>query len=188
MIGRNYVDGRQMEQDYYIWIKDLASGWCSAYGSFDHLLSYLYSRAFTFDIPTDANRAADGVEMRLRFAEDNNEYTYRDVHLYLTQPCNMLEMMIALSRRCEDHIMSDPDVGDRSGVWFWEMITSMHLNKMTDDIFDGSRAEDAVDRVLEHTYRSNGDGGLFTIKDPDHDMRYAEIWYQMNWYLAEHLQ
>lgn len=187
MIERNYVDGRQMEEDYYIWLKGLASDWCSAYGSFDKLMSYLYSRTFVCEIPNDNNRAADGLEMRMRFVEETDGYTYRDVHLYLTQPCNMLEMMVALARRCEDYIMSDPDVGDRSGVWFWEMITSMHLDQMTDDIFDGNHAEDAVNMVLEHTYQRNGDGGLFTIADPDRDMRDAEIWYQMNWYLAEHL-
>ena len=187
MMTRNYVDGRQMEADYYIWLKNLASEWCSANGSYDCLLSYLYSRAFNSDIPTDSNRAADGLELRLRFAESTEEYTYRDVYLYLTQPCNMLEMMVALARRCEDYIMSDPDVGDRSGVWFWEMITSMHLDKMTDDIFDGNIAEEAVNTVLNHLYQPNGDGGLFTISDPNHDMRDAEIWYQMNWYLAEHL-
>ena len=34
--------------------------------------------------------------------------------------CSVLEMMIALAIRCEEHIMDDPDVGNRTGQWFWK--------------------------------------------------------------------
>ena len=39
-------------------------------------------------------------------------------------------MMIALAIRCEEHIMDDPDAGDRTGQWFWSMLVSLGLGSM----------------------------------------------------------
>lgn len=38
-----------------------------------------------------------------------------------------LEMIIALAIRLEEHIMDDPDIGNRTGQWFWDMIVSLGL-------------------------------------------------------------
>lgn len=176
----------KIREDYFNWLVDLTCGWCSPYGNYSKLMSYLYSRQFTWTIMSDSNRASDGVETRFRFVEEfGNEYTYRDVYLYLMHPCNVLEMMAALARRCEDHIMGDPSLPDNTAVWFWEMITNMHLEKMTDDYFNEGKVEKIVTDMLDRNYRRDGDGGLFRIHDKDKDMRYVEIWCQLNWFLNE---
>ena len=177
----------QIRDDYRNWLIDLTCNWCSNHGSYTQLMSYLYSREFLAQFENDSNRVQDGQDMRFRFVEafTGAHYTYRDVYKYLTDGCNMLEMMTALAQRCEDHIMGDPDIGDRSGVWFYNMLVNMHLDSMTDDQFDISRVEQIVTNVIEHNYAKNGDGGLFSVKNPTIDMRRAEIWYQMNWYLGE---
>ena len=52
--------------------------------------------------------------------------------------------------------------------------------------FDEDNARIAIDRLLSHSYKRNGDGGLFTLKSRTReDMRKTEIWYQMCWYLDE---
>lgn len=177
----------QIQDDYRNWLIGLTCTWCSNYGSYQQLMQYLYSREFIPIYPNDGNRAQDGVDMRFRFVEMQKglKYTYHDVYNYMPDRCNMLEMMAALAQRCEDHIMGDPDIGDRSGVWFYNMIVNMHLSDMTDDNFDVLTVERAITRVIEHSYARNGDGGLFSVKNPNIDMRTAEIWYQMNWYLGE---
>lgn len=43
------------------------------------------------------------------------------------RPCSVLEMIIALAIRLEEHIMDDPDIGNRTGQWFWDMIVSLGL-------------------------------------------------------------
>ena len=179
--------GSKIREDYYNWLVDLACSWCSRHGDYSALMDYLYAREFTWRIPNDINRADDGFETRFRFIEQNSEYTYRDVYLYLTNPCNVLEMMIALARRCEDHIMGDPSVGDNTGYWFWEMIANMHLDQMTNEYFDENYVDAAVSDMLDGNYQKNGEGGLFRIDDPTKDMRTVEIWCQLCWYLREYM-
>lgn len=177
----------QIRNDYANWLIGLAYTWCFQHGSYKKLMEYLYFHDFVSAYANDDNRIQDGIEMRFRFTESftQTNYTYHDVYKYLTHNCNILEVMIALAQRCEDHIMGDPDAGDQSGVWFWGMITNMHLEGMTDDNFDISLVERRVTGMLNHNYKKNGDGGLFSVRNPNIDMRTAEIWYQMNWHLGE---
>lgn len=176
----------QMRIAYRNWLINKTYSWCVEHGSYRKLLTFLYSQRFYSSIYNDNNRASDGIELRMRFVESQEQYTYRDVYLYLNEPCNMLEMMAALAIRCENHIMGDPDNEDRSGVWFFRMLESSHLDCLTDDqYFDEEYAEVVVSNILNRKYNANGDGGLFTVKNPKEDMRYAEIWFQMNWYLGE---
>lgn len=62
---------------------------------------------------------------------------------------SVLEMLIALSIRLEEHIMDDPEIGDRTGQWFWNMITNLGLGSMDDRKFNENRVEDIVTRFLE---------------------------------------
>lgn len=177
----------KIRDDYFNWLVDLTCSWCAPHGNYSKLMAYLYYRQFTWTMMSDSNRATDGVDIRFRFVEEyaEDDYTYRDVYLYLTHPCNVLEMMAALAKRCEDHIMGDPSQSDNTAVWFWEMITNMHLDRMTDDRFNEEKVEEIVTNMLERNYDKSGDGGLFRIHDREKDMRYVEIWCQLSWYLNE---
>lgn len=85
--------------------------------------------------------------------------------------CSVLEMMIALAIRCEEHIMDDPDVGNRTGQWFWNMIVNLGLGSMNDSKFDRAYIEENVQRFLERKYSRNGAGGLFTVNHSRYDLR-----------------
>jgi len=93
--------------------------------------------------------------------------------------------MVALALRCEDDYTGDPEIGNRTGQWFFEMIESLGLSSMTDRRFDEEYVDKAIDIFLDREYKRNGEGGLFTIKNSHRDMRNAEIWYQMCWYLDD---
>ena len=92
-------------------------------------------------------------------------------------------MMVALALRCEEHIMEDTNYGDRTSKWFWGMIDSLGLSDMYNDRFNLSYANVIMNRFMNRNYDRNGRGGLFTVKNPEHDMRSTEIWYQMCMYL-----
>lgn len=94
-------------------------------------------------------------------------------------------MMVALAVRLEEHIMTDDDYGDRTGVWFWEMVENLGLIEMTDTNCVEGYIRDVIQRFLNHDYSINGKGGLFTVKYCDQDLRYSEIWYQACWYLDD---
>ena len=152
--------------------------------SFRKLLTHLHDVRFKYFIPKDQNRAEDGVALRLRFVHDrgydNMENRILDI---LDFPCSVLEMMIALAIRCEVDIMDDPQVGDRTTQWFWEMVVSLGLGSQQDTRYDAQYVDTVLDIFLHREYEPNGKGGLFTIKHCDRDLRDVEIWHQLCWYL-----
>ena len=84
----------------------------------------------------DADRAEDGINLRYRFGYENG-YESAMIASYLDdRPCSVLEMMVALSMKMEEQIMDDPDIGDRTSVWFWKMIDNLGLGTMHDGIID----------------------------------------------------
>jgi hypothetical protein len=150
---------------------------------YSKLMSCLFDSIFEPIIDMDENRAEDGKNLRYRFGSENN--VPRSVVLVELDDykCNMLEMMIALSIRCEDTIMTDDEFGDRTGEWFWNMIVSLGLGTMNDQRFDEKYVNIIINRFINRQYRRNGEGGLFTVDGIKKDMRKFEIWYQMCWYL-----
>lgn len=170
--------------EYFMWLVSLVyHEEYSGKASYKNLLTYLHQTDFIYSILTDGNRAEDGMDLRYRFAFERN-YNYANVDRYLARPCSVLEMMVALSVRCEEQIMDDPDIGNRTGHWFWGMIVNLGLDSMNDTRFDARFVEEKLRIFLNREYERNGKGGLFTVENCRYDMRNLEIWYQMSWYLS----
>ena len=151
--------------------------------SYRKLLNHLHQIDFQYTHPMDENRAEDGTDLRYRFGYEN-KYEGSMIASYLdNRPCSVLEMLIALAFRCEEHIMQDSDAGDRMGQWFWNMIVSLGLGSMSDSRYNEREVDRILDIFLNRTYDANGRGGLFTIEDCPYDLRAVDIWYQMMWYL-----
>ena len=153
--------------------------------SYRKLMMRLHDTEFYYILPMDGNRAEDGVDLRYRFGYENSYEQAAIADALDDRPCSILEMMIALAIRCEEHIMDNSDIGDRTGQWFWSMIVSLGLGPMTDAKFDKEFVDDILVRFLERDYEPNGEGGLFTIKNCNRDQRSVEIWYQMHKYLED---
>lgn len=166
---------------YFDWLYDLA---CSErFGestSYRSLLLRLYEIEFIPVLEKDENRAEDGINMRYRF----EFYTNKHVRPYLSKPCSILEMMLALCVRCEEDIMDDGELGDRTSQWFWNMIINLGLGSMDDARYNRKHVDDVIDKFIYREYERDGRGGLFTIKNCRADLRDVEIWYQMNWYIS----
>ena len=92
-------------------------------------------------------------------------------------------MMVALAIRCEETIMDNPEMGDRTTQWFWAMVVSLGLGSMTNETYDEKEVSNIVTIFLQREYAPNGKGGLFTIKNTKKDLRDVEIWHQLCWYL-----
>ena len=160
---------------YFEWLSNYV---IDGHRNYRKLLLELHNTEFYYTVEGDENRAKDGTKLRYIFA------SHRDIDIECLQgPCSVLEMMIALSNRCENQIMYDPDIGDRTGYWFWLMIDSLGLTEMADDQYDVNMVRRKIKKFLNRNYSSNGKGGLFTIRGFKQDMREIEIWYQMNFYL-----
>ena len=172
----------RINDEYFEWLCELVDiGRFARQVSYRKLLAHLHNIEFTWFVPHDDNRADDGIQLRRRFAIDRHDMTLSS---YIYGPCSVLEMMIALAIRCEETIMDDALMGDRTGQWFWGMIGNLGLNSMTDSRFDREYVDDSIARLLNREYEPDGKGGLFTVRHCNHDMRTVEIWCQLSWYLG----
>lgn len=171
----------RINKDYFEWLCELIdSNRYSRQVSYRQLLSHLHDIEFTCLHPRDENRADDGVQLRRRYGLSRDDASLAD---YIRGPCSVLEMMVALAIRCEETIMDDTAMGDRTGQWFWGMVHNLGLSPMKDYHFDRKFVDDVIARFLNREYGPDGRGGLFTVKNCNYDMRDVEIWCQLSWYL-----
>ena len=180
----------QIRSEYFDWLYDFVCTSKNFPGvSYRKLFSLLHDIEFIYILSNDENRYDDGIELRRRFSLEKLGYTVYDKDGYdyildiLDSPCSVLEMLIALSLRCEEEIMDDPRYGSRLKQWFWGMIKTLGLQTMTDDNFDESFVERKIFIFLNRQYDSDGSGGLFYIPNSNEDMRELSIWAQLNRYL-----
>ena len=172
----------RINDDYFEWLCEVVdSKRFSKHVSYRKLLMHLHNIEFTWFIPYDDNRADDGIMLRRKYALARHDEELSD---YISGPCSVLEMMAALAIRCEESIMDDTLFGNRTGQWFWGMIHNLGLSPMNDSNFDAEFVDDVIARFLNREYEPDGKGGLFTIKNCDHDLRTVEIWRQLSWYLG----
>lgn len=175
-----------MNDSYFCWLVGLIGDQYIEM-NYQKLLDKLYRTVYIWELDYDKNRAVDGLYLRREFMDQGGFWNGCGV---ADQDCSVLEMMVALARRAEHDIMYDPEIGDRTGLWFWTMIENLHL-----DIYDDFHwFEDEVNRILDvflhHKYEENGHGGAFPTQKVTHkvthDLRKTDLWWQLNVYLEEH--
>ena len=168
--------------EYFEWLSNLVCEQRHYNPIYRKLLMRLHDTEFRYSIPRDRNRAADGEDLRYRFATVRG-YDIATTVADLGRPCSVLEMMVALAIRCEEQIADDYRYGNRTSQWFWGMVVNMGLGPMTDDMYDEACVTLILDKFLDRQYDPDGKGGLFRIRNCDVDLRKVEIWYQLCWYL-----
>jgi hypothetical protein len=152
-------------------------------------------------IPTngnDADRAAEGLELRIRYNDilakkaGEGEFVTPDVHAIFGE-CRVLEMLIALSMRMYD-LMQDMGLYNSVSRWFWEIMANVGFDILddyawgSDDSIEAFHNEDFVHDICNEIMRPSGPkinqkGGWFYLKD----WAVIEIWYQMHRYLKQYV-
>lgn len=184
-----------ISKQYFDWLCTIVTSGRRYYKSqYSKLLRFLHSVDFVYTMDRDGNRFEDGIDMRYRFGKTINPASQRVIALELdNKPCSMLEMMVGLSCRCEEQIMSNSSYGNRTAEWFWNMVESLGLMWATDNKFDAMKCSRVIDRFLNREYEPTGRGGLFSVEVVDDDgnvvdLTTQEIWYQAMWYLNSVLE
>lgn len=171
---------------YFRWLCGQVCDLHHPYNKYSGLLETLHEMPFTYTIEMDRNRDFDGRKLRYDFADDFRVPSLEMTHIFGDQPSSVLEMMIALSVRCEDTIMYDEDLGNQTGVWFWHMIENLGLMNQTNRHLNRGIIHRTIRKFLNREYNYDGSGGGFVrLKHPREDLRNVEIWYQFMWYLVE---
>lgn len=173
----------KIEDIYFDWKYKLMN--TERYQSYRKLFIKLDRIEYKYTIPLDENRLIEGVGLRFIFGEDVGIHSVDIMKTFDNQRCSVLEMLIALAIKCEQEIMWDPDLGDRTDKWFWEMLTNLNLHNMVDESFNEEYVEEVINKWLNRDYNYYGEGNIFVIQNPRQDLREVETWYQLCWYLEE---
>lgn len=144
------------------------------------LCSQLFKTEFVWFIPNDDNRLLDGLDIRTEFVD--LEEGSKVPGSWYSEPCSVLEMLIALCRRMAFESSNEPD------FWFWTIMENLNLRQFVDELYDDDVAilvDETLLNVNERKYHADGTGGLFPLLHPGTDQRQVELWYQMSQYLLE---
>lgn len=138
------------------------------------LMDILFGTPFTWVIPADEHRYADGLELRQDFLRRRSIKR----NALDAIPISILEVLIAFANRAS----FQTDIPART--WFWEFIANLGLDKFKHiSESDVPFIEDVLYTFTWRIYEPNGIGGMFPIEHTEHDQREIEIWYQFCEYI-----
>ena len=139
------------------------------------LVSALAEVEFVWRHPMDENRAIDGLELRSDFEYETGEYL--DKTSGLIPQCSMFEMLAALAIRCENQLMRNSLLGDRTSKWFFEFLDNLGILECN---------ERDVDHIVDvcHDFM-NGRKDMFPLKKRGIKQKNEQIWKQLMAYLNE---
>ena len=166
----------ELRSEYFMWLSSLVTGE-------EHLilLKQLHQMEFYSLIDRDYNLEIKAKNLRDEFSPGCERI--------IVGPASVLEVLIVLAGEM-DYILWNPDIGDRSAEWFWEMITNLGLDDLSDDRYfergGTERVVKVVHRFLDRRYTRAGRGNIFWTNNKSKDLRGIELWYQLNDYVKEH--
>lgn len=161
---------------YFNYLSSLIEG-----DEYSILLSILDDTEFIVKVRGDENRLYDVLNLR-------NLYGGKIERIEPT----VLELLISLAVTCENKIMRG-DEDNRTPEWFWMICTNLGLDKYNDIYCENNlNSSYEIRRIVEvfneRTYKRNGVGSAFPLPNTKKDMRRVELWYQLNWYMAENFK
>lgn len=169
----------RIEQLYFRWLIQMV---CSPYEieTYSMVLMNLHDTEFISEMEMDDNLIDNCYSMRDRFLDDNRLIADLDL------PISILEIMVYISVEIEDTIMDNDAYGDRTGLWFWEMMDSLGLKNINNIKYDESVVNDILEKFIYHKYNKSGKGGLFTVCKSRYNATTESIWNQAMIFLTDY--
>jgi len=168
-------------EDYLYWLIGLVCDNDDRSSNYIALFNELQSIEFYWSIELDSNRSSDGMRLRELYS---NETGRRLPECDINRPVSLLEVLVAIAMRCEDDIMHESALGDRTPKWFWGMMNNLGFNAENDDNIEPNYVQTKCEQLLSRNY-SIHDSGLFYTKDPrcHRNFRKIDLWEQLNHWL-----
>ena len=171
-----------MSDAYFRWLLGLLGDDYLA-NNYEKLLSAMFHKEFRWTLEYDENRAEDGLGLRRLFTKEFRISAKNEPN-WAQNGCSVLEMLISLAKKCEDELIYNPDVGDRTDKIFWTMLENLGLDIYDDYGFYADEVDEILERFLDRKYAPDGSGNIFILRR--YDPRKIDLWLQMNLYLREH--
>ena len=172
----------RVRNNYFDWLCELIGG----KKNYSLLFHKLFTTEFYWVVEFDDDRAKDAKDLRRTFLNMVGSPDLTGLNYV-----SVLEVLIALSISCEDNLMANRDLGDRTPEWFWMMITNLGLQVYSDNNWNLDSENDVayiIDIWLSRRYAFNGVGGAFPLQICHTDQRKINLWYQLQAYLQENFE
>lgn len=175
---------------------------CAGGVPFGEMVERMFERDFIvedIEIKEDEIRATDAMELRRRYADEigselgKSEHDIDRIWKSIHGKCSILELIVSLCFRL-DEMVNEDEPGTMVSSFFMILIRNLGL------VLPGNyppistglpfNEDQILDRFLKREYEQDGTGGgLFPLSEWDgvKDQRKVPIWYQMNAWLAEHM-
>lgn len=171
------------------------SGMCSAGSAICDICRVMFDTDFIWDekIKEDEIRATDAMELRRRYADEiganlaKNEHDIDRIWKSVHGKCSVLEVLVSICFRL-DEMLNENEPGEMVGMFF--DILCGNLGFVFSEAFDEAETVRIIERFLKREYAEDGSGGgLFPVVLPigNKNQKVLPIWYQMNAWLAEHM-
>lgn len=183
-------DEEATRETYIQWLYSLVGLNQPEYNHYWRIIRRLFRREYYYLVNNDVNRFEDGMMLRDRFCSEYN-YNVDMFTRYVDFPCTVLEMLVAFAERIDQEIMWDPEMGNRTAQWFWQMIWNLGIDpiRYSDEYFDQDcllNFEQKLDVVLSRKYKKDGLGSFFPMKSSyQKNFQKVELWYQMQFWMEE---
>lgn len=171
---------KDAETEYLNWLVDRVNS--VPHKNYGMLLRELFRWEFYSDVPHDEDRGADGIALRVVWAD---EIGYRGSIDF--GPPRILETFIGIALRIEDRIFGGPwaDDWDHKRI-FWDLINNLGLTEF-DGILTSSEYE-IVGTVLSNFLKKvsrDTFSNIFVFSVTPKNLRKMNIWTQMGLYIGE---
>ena len=173
------------ETSYFRWLcHDIGMEYKGKY--YGLMLGELYKNDFRVlkSVPRDENRAKEGIRLRSDYEDETGNSCEKE------GPCSILEMIIGISKRMNDLLMTYDTEYDNTKYYFWEIIRNLRLLQFDDSEFADQNytcevmIADICSKICNRTYDKDGFGGMFPLfGHAKVDQRKVEIWFQMHEYI-----
>ena len=164
--------------EYFEWLFD----GLEISNSYKELCAYLHTIPFCWTIEHDENRAGDGLEYRAKFVAAGGHIPKN------LKGCTFFELLVGLADRVTWEMTGF--YPDTRGDWFVTRLYDAGLVFKNDEfekypLKTKAKVSTIVRRIMNRTYKPDGQGGLFYIENYVDDMRELELWVQLaHWCLA----
>jgi len=140
----------------------------------------IFEIPYQYYIDRDESRVEDALELRRDYLYSKKQIDDVTYNYISNEPINVLEVLIALSKRIDNQILGDVDGGTQI---FDTMISNLEISNSCSDDYIRYK----IDNWMHMNYDEYGHGSIFIVSDPRTPMNKTDMWYQAMYYLSENL-
>lgn len=147
---------------------------------------HLHDTTFVSYDEFDDNLVENGMNLRREFLENSRAgLKFYEIYGGFEFECTILELLVYISVKIEDEIMTNDAFGERYSEWFWLMIDNLGLKSAKNSYYSEEKVCQILENFIEKRYRRNGKGGLFVINSSKIDVKELDIWSQAMSFLTK---